>query len=53
VPGEIVAAHGDDLIVSCGQGTWLRLTEVQPEGKRRINARDFLNGLRVAVGEKL
>ncbi|MFL6229328.1 MAG: methionyl-tRNA formyltransferase [Pyrinomonadaceae bacterium] len=52
-PGEIVAAHGDDLIIACGHGTSLRLIEVQPEGKRRVSARDFLNGLRPQVGEKL
>jgi methionyl-tRNA formyltransferase len=52
-PGEIVAAHGDDLIVACGQGMSLRLIEVQSEGKRRMSARDFLNGVRPQVGEQL
>jgi methionyl-tRNA formyltransferase len=51
--GEILQAHGDDLIVSCGDGTSLRLLEVQPEGKRRLRVRDFLNGARVRAGEKL
>lgn len=53
VPGEIVAAHGDDLIVACAGGTRLRISELQPEGKRRVGARDFLNGMRVETGEKL
>ena len=52
-PGEIIAAHGDSLAVSCGNATGLRLLEVQPEGGRRLSARDFLNGARVAVGELL
>jgi methionyl-tRNA formyltransferase len=52
-PGEIITAHGDSLTVSCGIGTGLRLLEVQPEGGRRITARDFLNGAHVSVGEEL
>jgi len=53
VPGEISVAHGDDLIVNCGEQTELRLVEVQPEGKRRMSVRDFLNGTHLRVGEKL
>ena len=53
VPGEISVADGDDLIVNCGEQTELRLVEVQPEGKRRLSVRDFLNGTHLQVGEKL
>ncbi len=53
VEGEIVKAHGDDLFVSCGGKSLLRLHEVQPEGKRRMNVRDFLNGERTQAGERL
>ncbi|HEX8180163.1 MAG TPA: methionyl-tRNA formyltransferase [Pyrinomonadaceae bacterium] len=52
-PGEILKAHGDELMVGCGAGTALQLLEVQPEGRRRLSARDFMNGLRVRVGEVL
>jgi methionyl-tRNA formyltransferase len=51
--GQIVRAHGDELLVACGEGTRLLLLEVQPEGKRRMTARDFLNGARVRAGERL
>lgn len=51
--GEVIAAHGDDLLVKCGEGTALRLLEVQPGGKRRMSARDFLNGSHLRAGEKL
>jgi methionyl-tRNA formyltransferase len=51
--GEIIAAHGDELIVACGEASALRLLEVQMEGKRRMSARDFLNGLRARAGEVL
>ncbi|MCM3871279.1 MAG: methionyl-tRNA formyltransferase [Pyrinomonadaceae bacterium] len=51
--GEVLAAQGDDLIVSCGEGTVLRLIEVQPEAKRRMSVRDFLNGTHLKVGDTL
>jgi len=51
-PGEVLHAHGDELIVKCGEQTALRLVEVQPEAKRRISARDFLNGLHLKVGDR-
>lgn len=51
-PGEILTAHGDDLIVSCGEQTALRLIEVQPEARKRIGVRDFINGMHVKVGDR-
>jgi methionyl-tRNA formyltransferase len=36
---------GDALRVACGGATALDLLEVQPEGRKRMEARDFLNGL--------
>lgn len=52
-PGEIIEAHGDGLVVACGDSTTLRVAELQPEGKQRMSARDFINGARVRVGEVL
>jgi methionyl-tRNA formyltransferase len=52
-PGMIVEARGERLVVACGEGSLLRLHEVQVEGKRRMSARDFLNGTRVNVGGRL
>jgi len=52
VPGEILTARGDDVIVGCGENTALRLLEVQPEARRRMSVRDFLNGLHLKVGER-
>lgn len=49
--GQVIAAHGDDLIVQCGSNTALRLSEVQPEAKRRMTVRDFLNGTHLKIGE--
>jgi methionyl-tRNA formyltransferase len=53
IAGEIALAHGDELVVECGARTRLRLFEVQLEGKRRMSARDFINGMRVRAGERL
>lgn len=52
-PGEVVHAHGGELVVACGNQTALQLIELQPEGKRRLPARDFLNGARLTVGTLL
>jgi len=50
--GGILEAKGDDLIVACGNITALKINELQLEGKRRMNVRDFLNGVKVTIGEK-
>ena len=52
VIGEIIAAHGDDLIVFCGGDSGLSIEELQIEGKRRTSARDFINGTKPQVGDK-
>jgi methionyl-tRNA formyltransferase len=44
--------EGQSLIVGCGRGTTLELIEVQPEGKKRMPARDFIHGYH-PEGEKL
>lgn len=51
--GRIIEASGERLVVLCGQRTRLRLVAVQPEGKRRMSARDWMNGARVVAGERL
>lgn len=52
LPGEVIAARGDELLVSCGEQTALRLLEVQPEARKRLSVRDFINGLHVKVGDR-
>jgi methionyl-tRNA formyltransferase len=51
--GEIIEAKGDNLIVSCGADSALKIEELQIEGKRRMPVRDFLNGTKVQAGELL
>jgi methionyl-tRNA formyltransferase len=51
-PGTLTADHGR-LFVACGQGTWLEVKEGQLEGRNRLPARDFLNGVKILSGEKV
>jgi methionyl-tRNA formyltransferase len=51
-PGVISAALGDEIVVQCGGASSLRLLEVQPESKRRMTARDFLNGAHLKIGDR-
>ena len=52
-PGTVITARHDDLIVSCGEHTALRILEVQPEARRRMSVRDFLNGAQLKIGDQL
>ncbi|CAN5733848.1 methionyl-tRNA formyltransferase [soil metagenome] len=51
--GVILEAKGDELLVSCGNESVLRIEELQIEGKKRMNMRDFLNGVKISIGERL
>lgn len=50
--GRVIEARGDELLIACGGQTALGILEIQPEGKRRMGVRDFLNGMRVKAGER-
>ncbi len=50
-PGEI-KVEDERLLVGCGQNTALELLEVQPEGKKRMTARDFVHGYRPRADER-
>jgi methionyl-tRNA formyltransferase len=49
-PGQI-KVDDHHLCAGCGQSTSLELLEVQVEGKKRMTARDFINGYRPQPGE--
>jgi len=51
-PGEL-SVDKDRLFVVCGEWTVLELLTVQPEGKRRMAARDFIHGYHPKTGEQL
>lgn len=48
-PGTIAATGSDGIIVSAGGGL-LALQEIQPAGKRRMNAAEWLKGARLESG---
>ena len=50
-PGSLVAI-ADELLVACGEGTALKLEFLQREGRKKITAREFANGARLAPDEK-
>lgn len=51
VPGEL-RVENQKLRVVCGGGTELEVKELQLEGRKRLAARDFLNGIRLAPDEQ-
>jgi len=50
-PGTIVRVEADALTVAAGEGT-VTVSEVQPEGRRRMSATAFLAGHPVGAGER-
>ncbi|MFW0779912.1 methionyl-tRNA formyltransferase [Rossellomorea marisflavi] len=44
VPGEVLAIEEDGFIVSTGDDTSIKVTDLQPSGKKRMSAKDYLRG---------
>ncbi|MFS0915706.1 methionyl-tRNA formyltransferase [Brevibacillus sp. 179-C 1.1 NHS] len=53
-PGTIIAREEDGIVVACGSGA-VKITELQPEGKKRMSALDFLRGAgsSIEIGTKV
>ncbi|HEX4321024.1 MAG TPA: methionyl-tRNA formyltransferase [Acidobacteriaceae bacterium] len=51
-PGQL-SVENQRLFVACAHGTALELLEVQPEGKNRMTAAEFLRGNLIAPGTRL
>ncbi|WP_117169756.1 methionyl-tRNA formyltransferase [Paraliobacillus sediminis] len=53
--GEIVEVSSSGIIVCCGNKEGLRITEIQPSGKKKMSVADFVrgSGQSLKVGEKL
>lgn len=43
-PGEIIRLEEDGLLVATGNNTAIKITELQPSGKKRMSAREYLRG---------
>lgn len=50
--GTIASVPDDGIVVRCGEGSCLKIYELQPEGKKRQSAADFANGFRVEAGKR-
>jgi methionyl-tRNA formyltransferase len=55
IPRGEIAVEGTRFFVGCGlnSDTMLELIEIQPEGKRSMNAQEFINGYRPQSGDHL
>jgi methionyl-tRNA formyltransferase len=53
IPPTELLVEGDHLFAGCAEGTALELLQLQPEGKKRMAARDFVHGYRPQPHEKL
>lgn len=51
--GTIVKADKQGLYIKCGNNTYLSVLELQIEGSKRLNYKDFLNGNKINIGTKL
>jgi methionyl-tRNA formyltransferase len=51
-PGRVLAADGSGAVIAAGEGA-VRLTEVQPENRRRMGMDEFIRGYGLAAGETL
>lgn len=51
-PGEIFQIGEDRLSIACGSGS-IDVLSCQPENKRELFAKDFVNGFQINVGEVL
>ena len=52
-PGTVLLAGKDGLAVACGEGTVLRIEELQPDGGKRMRAADYLRGHPIEAGTML
>ncbi len=50
--GRVLMAEGEHIVIACGEGS-LRLLELQLEGKKRLDARSFMQGRPFQVGDLL
>ena len=52
-PGTVLSVDPEGVVVACGQGTRLRLSEVQPESRRAMLAAAWAQGARIRPGARL
>lgn len=48
-PGEIISADKNGIAIACGDGNSIVITELQPDGGKRMAAADYLRGRPIKV----
>ncbi|MFA9557404.1 methionyl-tRNA formyltransferase [Evansella sp. AB-rgal1] len=43
-PGTVIKINDDNVYIACGEGTVLKLLEIQPSGKKRLDMKTFFHG---------
>ncbi|MFO1320868.1 MAG: methionyl-tRNA formyltransferase [Burkholderiales bacterium] len=51
-PGTVVESGADGILVTCGEGTTLRIRELQRAGGKRLTAREFLQGFPLRTDDR-
>ena len=52
-PGEFIGYSGNGSpIIQCGSNSFLEITQIQKEGKNKMNSQDFLRGYKINIGDK-
>ena len=52
-PGEFIGYSGNGSpIIQCGSNSFLEITQIQKEGKKKMNSQDFLRGYKINSGDK-
>ncbi len=52
-PGTIIGIDKDGFVVATGNSTAIKITELQPSGKKKMTGEDYLRGTNISVGDKL
>ena len=52
-PGEFIGySDNGSPIIQCGSNSFLEITQIQKEGKKKMNSQDFLRGYKINIGDK-
>ena len=52
-PGSVIEIRKDVFLVECGNGTAIEMEELQLPNRKRVSAKDFLNGCQLKLGDVL
>jgi len=51
--GKVVSVSKDDIIVACGQNSFISLLQLQPQNRSAMSVKEFINGYHPKAGENL